>query len=68
MNEDIMIDNWIYRSTQRIIVIIVYKHIEMYNMFAVKCIKIMKNIYEKGLRFAMNDLSQCYEELLTLTK
>ncbi len=27
----------------------------------------MKKIYEKVLRFVMNDPSQCYEELLILT-
>ncbi len=28
----------------------------------------MKNIYERGLRFVMNDPSRSYEELLLLTK
>ncbi len=30
--------------------------------------KIMENIYERGLRFVMNDPSRSYEELLMLTK
>ncbi len=40
----------------------------MWHFYSNKVEKMMEKVYERGLRFVMNDPSQSYEELLMLTK